>query len=205
MAATLPLALDIATLERVVLRPVPEFTDDDFFDFCQEHQLLRIERDAEGEVIVMAPAGSENGLVQFEIAAELRTWSGRSGPGIVLAEAGITLPDTSVFSPDACWIPVERWNAVPRARRKKFAPLVPAFVVEVRSPSDRKKDLHLKMLAYLRNGVDLGWLIDPDSRTVAIYRSAVDVPAELKNPESVAGEGPIAGFVLNLKAIYDQL
>jgi Uma2 family endonuclease len=58
MAATLPLALDIATLERVVLRPGPEFTEDDFSEFCQEHSLLRIERNSEGEVIIMAPAAS---------------------------------------------------------------------------------------------------------------------------------------------------
>jgi hypothetical protein len=44
MAATLPLALDIATLERVVVRPGPEFTEDDFFEFCQEHSLFDREK-----------------------------------------------------------------------------------------------------------------------------------------------------------------
>ncbi len=206
MAAVLPLALDVATLERVVLRPGDEFTEDDFFDFCQEHELLRIERNSAGEIIIMAPAGLESSFAEGNIGKQLSTWAEKYGRGIVLsASAGLTLPDGSVLSPDACWIPIERWNAVPRKQRKKFARLVPAFVIEVRSPSDHKKDLHEKMLVYLRNGVELGWLIDPESQTVSIYKPGQERPIELVNPESISGEGPVAGFVLDLKRIYEQL
>jgi Uma2 family endonuclease len=206
MAATLPLALDIATLEQVVLRPGPEFTEDDFFEFCQEHSLLQIERNAEGEVIIMAPAGFESGFIELEVAAQLREWAKKDRRGIVAgATAGITLPDTSVFSPDACWIPMDRWEAIPRKQRQPFPPLVPAFVIEIRSPSDRKKDLGEKMQTYLRNKVDLAWLIDPQSRTVRIYSADRKTPTELNEPERVFGEGPVAGFVLELKQIYDQL
>jgi Uma2 family endonuclease len=88
---------------------------------------------------------------------------------------------------------------------QKFPPLVPAFVVEIRSPSDRKKDLHEKMQTYLRNKVELGWLIDPQSNTVTIYSADGETPSELREPERVFGEGPVAGFVLDLKQIYDQL
>lgn len=206
MAATLPLSLDIASLERVVLRPGPEFTDDDFFAFCREHSLMRIERNAEGEVIIMAPAGFESGFIEGEVFAQLREWAKKDGRGIVAgATAGITLPDRSVFSPDACWIPIGRWEAIPRKQRQRFAPLVPAFVIEIRSPGDRKKDLQQKMQSYLRNQVELGWLIDPQARTVAIYSAARETPSELKDPERVHGEGPVDGFVLELKQIYDQL
>ena len=79
MAATLPLALDIATLERVVLRPDPSFSNDDFFDFCQQHELLRIERNAEGEIVIMTPAGFDSNWIAFEIAAELRSWTKKDG------------------------------------------------------------------------------------------------------------------------------
>ncbi len=121
------------------------------------------------------------------------------------AETGLTLPDTSVFSPDACWVPRARWKAIPRKLREGFAPVVPAFVIEVRSRTDRKKDLHEKMQAYMRNGVELGWSIDPRSRTVAVYKAEAETPVELKDPERVYGEGPVAGFVLELKQIYDEL
>ncbi|MBV9157580.1 MAG: Uma2 family endonuclease [Acidobacteriaceae bacterium] len=206
MAAVFPLALDVAALERVIVRPVDEFTDDDFFDFCQEHELLRIERNSAGEIIIMAPVGTEGGFAELEVAAELRDWAKKNGRGIVLSSsAGVTLPDKSVFSPDACWIPIERWKAVPPGKRRKFAPLLPAFVIEVRSPSDRRKDLHEKMLSYIRNGVELGWMIDPQSRTVSIYKPGQETPVELNDPQRVKGEGPVTGFVLDLKRIYDQL
>jgi Uma2 family endonuclease len=207
MAATLPLALDLATLDRVVVRPGPEFTEDDFFEFCQEqHSLLRIERNSEGEIIIMAPAGMESGFIELEVAAQLREWAQKDRQGIVLGPtAGLTLPDKSVLSPDASWIPMERLKALSRKQRQKFPPLVPAFVIEICSPSDRKKDLQEKVQTYLRNKVELGWLIDPQSRTVSIYTSERETPNELIDPERVFGEGPVSGFVLQLKQIYDQL
>jgi Uma2 family endonuclease len=201
MPATLPLALDLATVDRVVVRPGPEFTEDDFFEFCQEqHSLLRIERNSEGEIIIIAPAGMESGFIELEVAAQLREWAQKDRQGIVLGPtAGLTLPDKSVLSPDASWIPMERLRALSRKQRQKFPPLVPAFVVEIRSPSDRKTDLQEKMQTYLRNKVELGWLIDPQSRTVTIYSSERETPNELIDPERVFGEGPVAGFVLQLK------
>ena len=207
MAATLPLALDLATLERVILRPGPEFTEDDFFEFCQEqHSLLRIERNSDGEIIIMAPAGFESDFIGVEVIAQLRESAKKDGRGVVAGPtAGLTLPDKSVLSPDASWIPMERLKALSRNQRQKFPPLVPAFVVEIRSPSDRVKDLQEKMQTYLRNQVELGWLIDPQTRTVSIYSSDRETPNELIDPERVFGEGPVAGFVLQLKQIYDQL
>jgi Uma2 family endonuclease len=207
MPATLPLALDLATVDRVVVRPGPEFTEDDFFEFCQEqHSLLRIERNSEGEIIILAPAGMESGFIELELAAQLREWAQKDRQGIVLGPtAGLTLPDKSVLSPDASWIPMERLKALSRKQRQKFPPLVPAFVIEICSPSDRKRDLQEKMQTYLRNKVELGWLIDPQSRTVMIYSSERETPNELIDPERVFGEGPVAGFVLQLKQIYDQL
>jgi Uma2 family endonuclease len=56
------------------------------------------------------------------------------------------------------------------------------------------------MEAYLANGVQLGWLIDPIERTVTVYRPARP-PQVLSNPASVEGEGPVAGFVLSLDRI----
>lgn len=204
--ATEPLAfkVDLETMDRVVLRPGREFTDDDFFDFCQQqHELLRIERNAKGEIIIMPPVGFEGASIETEVAGELRDWAKRDGRGLAFgANTGMKLPDGSTFAPDAFWITREIWKAIPRNVRKKFAPCVPPFVIEIRSPTDRKKDLHEKMLIYMRNGVELGWLIDPLSRTVRIYELGEE-PIELDNPARVEGEGPVAGFVL--QKIYELL
>lgn len=206
--ATDPLVfkVDLETMERAVLRPGPEFTDDDFFDFCQQqHKLLRIERNAEGDIIIMPPVGYEGTFAEGKVYEQLSLWARRDGRGIALpANAGTKFPDGSTLSPDALWITKETWRAIPRHIRKKFAPCVPPFLIEIRSPSDRKKDLHEKMLTYLRNGVELGWLLDPISRTVRIYRQGAPF-VELENPSRVEGEGPVAGFVLDLKEIYDML
>jgi Uma2 family endonuclease len=206
-AATVPIVIDMDTFERIVLRPPPDFSDDDFFDFCQrrENELFRIERDADGDIIIMAPVGWDGTFQESRILVALANWADLDGRGIAVgSNAGLKLPDGSTRSPDACWLPNEMWRAIPRRNRKKFPPMVPPFVIEVRSPSDRKKDLHEKMLTYLRNGVELGWLIDPLSRTVRIYKPGEEF-IELNDPERVEGEGPVAGFVLDLKRIYDQL
>jgi Uma2 family endonuclease len=203
----LPLVLDLATVVRVVFRPEPDFTDNDFFDFCQQPQneLFRIERNAEGDIIIMAPIGGEGTYFEYEVGWQLGAWAKNDGRGVVLsANAGLKLPDGSTLSPDACWIPNELWRSMPRKQRKEFIPLVPPFVIEVRSRTDRKKELHEKMLAYLRNGVELGWLIDPLTRTVRIYKQGAEF-IELQDPARIEGEGPVAGFVLDLKHIYDQL
>jgi Uma2 family endonuclease len=204
-AVTVPLVIDLDHFERVVLRPDAHFTCDRFVEFCQQHALLRIERNAEGEIIVMAPVGGEGSFLEFQVGLQLGIWAERDQRGIVLSPSlGVTLPDGSTVSPDACWVPNEMWQAVPRELRKKFPPLVPPFVIEIRSPTDRKKDLHEKVLAYLGNGVELGWLIDPLSRTIRIYKQSEKF-LELNDPSHVEGEGPVAGFTLDLNRIYDRL
>lgn len=203
--AQLPITLDMATVDRVVFHPEPELSDDEFFDFCQQHELLRIERNAEGDIIVMAPVNYEGATAESEVCFQLVAWAKADGRGQALGpNAGIKLPDGSTFAPDAFWITNDQRHAIPRKQRKKFPPLVPPFIIEIRSETDRKKDLHEKMLAYLLNGVELCWLIDPISRKVSIYKPG-EAPIELDGPARVEGQGPVAGFVLDLKHIYDQL
>ena len=61
-----------------------------------------------------------------------------------------------------------------------------------------------EMSEWLANGAQLGWLIDPDARTVEIYRPGFE--AETRGgASSVAGEGPVAGFVLGLLPVWDPL
>ena len=206
MPEMLPLALNMATIDRVTLRPGAEFTEEDFFAFCQEHSLMQIERNSVGDVIIMGPAALESDFIVVEIVAQLRAWARKDGQGIVLGPtAGITLPDKTLCSPDTCWIPIGRWKALSRKQRQSFGAVVPSFIIEVRMPNDRKKELQERMQGYLRNRVELGWLVDPQARTVSIYSFDRPTVSELIQPERVFGEGPVAGFVLELKQIYDQL
>ena len=186
----------------VRMHPVIDLTDDKFFDFCQINRDLRIERTATGELLIMPPTGSETGGSNFELAVQLGTWIKRDGTGKGFdSSTGFTLPNGATVSPDISWVKLERWNALSASQRIKFAPIVPDFVVELRSESDTLKDLSDKMQQYINNGVKLGWLIDRKRRRVYIYRPGVPVQ-QLDNPETVSGDPELPGFVLKLGEIW---
>ncbi len=129
-------------------------------------------------------------------------WNRREGRGIVTeSNGGFTLPDGSVRAPDAAWIAAARFNAIPAEKCKRFARITPDFVIELRSLTGSRPDLEQKMEMWMRNGVTLAWLIDPEERTGTIYRPG-QAPEKLDSISHVSGEGPVAGFVLPLDRIF---
>jgi len=82
-----------------------------------------------------------------------------------------------------------------------MAPICPQFIIELRSESHRPADLRGKMDMWMANGAELAWLIDPFEKAVIIYRPGV-APERLDTISQVAGEGPVAGFVLPLDRIF---
>ena len=153
----------------------------------------------------MAPAGSESGRVNANLIISLGIWARADGTGEVFeSSAGFTLPNGATVGPDVAWIKLERWLAVPAADRRKFAPICPDFVAELRSPSDSLPKLRVKMRQYIEQGVLLGWLLDPMKSKVEIYRpdQAVEV---LDRPTTLSGGDVLPGFVLDLRGILDDL
>ncbi|MFW9260532.1 Uma2 family endonuclease [Nostoc sp. CALU 546] len=179
-----------------------QMTNEQFYEFCQANGDLRIERTANGEVIVMPPAFSDTGNRNFNIAAQLGNWTEQDGTGIGFdSSAGFTLPNGAMRSPDASWIELERWNALTDAQKASFAPICPSFVIELRSSSDRLIKLQDKMQEYIDNGALLGWLIDRQNRKVYIYRPNREVEI-LDNPEVVSGNPELPGFILRMGKIW---
>ncbi|MGQ4645880.1 Uma2 family endonuclease [Lyngbya aestuarii] len=184
------------------LQPIIDLTDDQFFEFCQINRDLHIERSATGELLIMPPTGSETGNRNAKLTVQLGVWAERDGTGIYFdSSTGFKLPKGAERSPDAAWVKRERWNALTAQQQKKFAPICPEFVVELRSPSDQLQPLQEKMQEYLENGTLLGWLIDRKNRQVYIYRPGLSVEC-LENPVSVSGESVLPGFVLDLSKIW---
>lgn len=176
--------------------------DDAFYRWCQENAHLRIERSADGELEIMPPAGWETGSRNNEIARQLGNWAADDGGGVACdSSTGYRLPNRAVRSPDASWILKERVLAVPGEQRAQFLPMCPDFVIELLSPSDSIETLQAKLDEYLANGADLGWLIDPGRRQVHVYRPGCE-PEILDDPASVAGEGLLAGFTLELGPVF---
>src|ERR1700676_1803239 len=77
-------------------------SEDDFFDFCAANRDLRIERTAEGDILIMPPTGIETGDSNSEINYQLRHWAKRDGTGRAFdCDTGFTLPNGAVRAPDA--------------------------------------------------------------------------------------------------------
>ncbi|MFB2878566.1 Uma2 family endonuclease [Floridanema aerugineum] len=178
-----------------------KLTDEQFFQLCQDNRDLRFERNANGELIIMPPTGGETGNRNGRLTQQLFNWTDVDGTGIAFdSSTGFKLPNGGDRSPDAAWIPLERWNALTVEQKRRFLPLCPDFVVELLSPSDSLTATQEKMQEYLANGTRLGWLIVRASRRVEIYRQGREVEV-LESPASLSGEDVLPRFVLNLEPI----
>ena len=150
----------------------------------------------------MAPEGGSSGRGGSRLAALLDRWAEQDGTGQVFGSStGFHLPNGATRSPDVAWVRNERLEALTDEEWKKFLPLCPDFVLELRSPSDSMHKLHEKMEEYRDNGAELGWLLDPLSKQVHVYRPGATVEV-LKSPGSVSGEPLLRGFALDVPRIW---
>jgi Uma2 family endonuclease len=186
----------------VNLAPVIELTDEAFYQLCRNNPDLRFERTAKGELVIMPPMGGEGGKREADLTFEIVAWNRQAQLGVVFsASTGFKLPNGADRSPDAAWISQARWDALSLEQRRRFPPIAPDFVIELRSETDELPTLQAKMREYMETGVLLGWLLDPKTRQVEIYRP--DQPPEiLENPASLSGEDLLPGFVLDLSRIF---
>ncbi|MDQ2834189.1 MAG: Uma2 family endonuclease [Acidobacteriota bacterium] len=184
-------------------RPETPMSDVDLMLFCAANDIARLEREVDGEILVMSPAGTRTGKRNAAIVGALDAWAEADGRGFAFdSSTGFTLPDNSIRSPDAAWIEAARWNALSEAEKNRFSPLCPDFIVELRSPSDDLATLEGKMEQWMANGAELAWLIDPVEQAVSIYRSG-ESPEIRHRPTLVLGGDPIAGFELAMARIWN--
>jgi Uma2 family endonuclease len=190
---TKPLLLDVHS---ITLR----ITHEEFEKLCLDNPDLKLELTANGELIVMAPAGWESSEKNGDLFGELWTWNRQTRIGRAFdSSGGFTLPNGAVKSPDVTWI--ERSKLIDIPAGVKFPQVIPDFVIELRSDTDRMPKLREKMEEYRDNGVRLGWLIDPQNQQVEIYRLGREVEV-LESPSSLSGEDVLPGFTLDLGSIF---
>lgn len=180
---------------------VPGLSEEEFLALCQEYPDCFLEYTADGTVIIMPPTDPETSEAELEIASQLNYWARKQRRGHVTGSTGgFFFPDGSRRSPDAAWFDAERWKQAKKPGTR-FPIFVPDFVIEFHSPQDKPRLLRDKMEEYMKNGVKLAWLVDPKQRAVSIYRPGRE-PEIVANPSSVAGEGPVEGFVLDLSSVF---
>ncbi|HEY4364271.1 MAG TPA: Uma2 family endonuclease [Bryobacteraceae bacterium] len=182
-----------------------EFSDEEYWAFCEVNPDLHVERTAEGEIVVAPPAGGESDFRNTEVVIQLGQWAKKDGAGKAFGSSvQFLLPDGSGLSPDAAWVSNESLESLTKQQRKKFLPLSPEFVIDVLSPSDVLKEAKTKMERWIANGVQLAWLVDGHARTVYICRPSHD-PKTRRSLKALSGEGPVVGFVLELARIWEGL
>ena len=182
--------------------PAMDMSREQFFEFCQLNRDVRIERNAEGSIAVMTPAGGETGARNGFLVAALYRWAEQNGTGVAFdSSTGFELPNGAVRSPDAAWVLRNRLARLSPEDKERFLPLCPDFVIELISPSDSRAAVQRKMEEYRANGARLGWLIDPARREVTVYR-ADGSPEQRAEPDVVTGETVLPRFSLDLPAIW---
>jgi Uma2 family endonuclease len=194
---------DLETSATLILDREHPLTDEAYYAFCVANPDLRIERMPDGEIVIVPPAGGESDFRSVKAIVALDVWAEKQRHGRAFgSSAQFLLPNGAALSPDAAWVSNERIATLSKRQRQEFLKLVPEFVIEVMSPSDRLAAAKRKMRLWAANGVDLGWLIDGDNRRVYVYRGHGAEPRVVADAESIAGEGPVEGFVLPLDSIW---
>ena len=184
------------------LDSVIKLTSEQFYKLCQANPDLKLERNAQGDLIIMPPTGGETGKTNSNINAQIWFWNEQKQLGEVFdSSTGFTLPSGADRSPDVSWVEKSRWNALTKEQKEKFIPLCPDFVIEILSPNDSLKKTQNKMQEYIDNCCRVGWLINRKRQEVEIYRSGQDIEI-LKLPQTLSGENVLPGFVLNMRKIW---
>lgn len=194
VSLTLPLVLETTEVH---------LTDEQFYQLCRSNPDLSIERSAKGALIVMPPVGGEGGSYEMDLGGELYLWNKQSAQGKVFSSSTLfKLPNGGDRSPDAAWIELSRWQSLTPEQRRKFPPIAPDFVIELRSPTDDLELLQAKMQEYMDAGVRLGWMLNPQEQQVEIYRQGQ--PKEVRQlPTELSGEDVLRGFVLPVSRFQD--
>ncbi len=178
------------------------FSDDQFFEFCQMNDNLRIERTSQVEIIILPPTGGKTGFRNAELVAEVGIWNRQKKGGVIFdSSTGFKLPNGATYSPDLAWLRNDRWEALTEKQKEKHAPICPDFVVELLSISQDVASLKTKMEEYMENGCSLGWLIDPYGRTTYIFRPKLPMEEVPFNQELFGGQ-VLDSFKIKLADIF---
>ncbi|WP_017292957.1 Uma2 family endonuclease [Geminocystis herdmanii] len=180
------------------LESITSLNRDQFYQLCLNNPKLQLERNPQGELIIMSPVGGISGEKEANLIFKIAFWNEEKKLGKVFSSSTIfSLPKGGDRSPDVAWVSLEKWEKLTEKEREGFPPICPDFVIELRSKSDRLKPLQEKMIEYLDSGLQLGWLINPQDKTVEIYRPNQEVEI-VKMPVNLSGENVLPDLELKL-------
>lgn len=200
---TAVLVNDFATgqTEAFTLELEGDMDDVAFYRFCRRNDHLRFERNPDGTILIMPNTGGKTGIRNTKTVSRLDMWSESHDGKVFDSSTAFKLPNFATRSPDSAWVSDERWNQLSDEEQERFPPIAPDFVVELMSASDQLKKAQEKMLEYIENGVRLGWLIQPSSETVFIYRADGTISKVTTFDQTLSGEEVLPNFEFPLRLL----
>ena len=185
---------------RVKLPEGWDTTDEALMRLSSLNDSWLFELTAEGELVIMSPEGFGSSRVGMDIAIQIGAWSNAGGGGVMFgAQLGVRLADSSVLSPDTAWISDELFGE--RDVSEGYLRDCPELIVEVVSRTDSLVEQQEKMQLWIKNGAQLGWLVDPSREIVVVYRPNTE-PEQLDKPGRLGGEDVCAGLEVDLERIW---
>jgi Uma2 family endonuclease len=184
----------------------------ELLDFNDDHVLatfsslnphLRLETDRNYNLIIQMATYDKTGKHNLALGAKIYNWNEENKLGEAFdSSTGFKMPVTnSIKSPDVSFILHSRLEVL--EDENQFRTIAPDFVIELRSSTDRLKVAIAKMEEYIENGVRLGWLIDPQTENVHIYRLNGNHTTQTFD-EKLSGEDVLPKFELDLRNIIKK-
>lgn len=155
-----------------------------------------------GVIVTMPAPGFRHGVCQSNVVFLLQTYVRSNRCGRVTVESGLQTefdPDT-VRSPDVAFWSAERlpWDQMPEV----YPDVAADLVVEIQSPSSRRQTTQDKIREYLNRGVRTIWIVDPEARTVTVYRRAGEGRL-LWDDATLTGEDVLPGFQCRVAEFFE--
>ena len=159
----------------------------------------------DGEVVCKATANDNHGALVAELLLELGNYLRRNREAVARTDVRhLQRSEGRVFLPDVSVTLRSRAVVDPEVRARGPIEVVPDFAIEVLSPDDAAGRVLERADYYMRSGVRLLWVVDPDTETVTVYRPGA--PQELhRAPESLDGAPVLGDFQLDLASLFAVL
>jgi len=170
----------------------------------------------DGSIVVMGPSDYESDEITIEFARVMANWVRPRKLGRVTGSAaGFILPKSeeensssengsngqkeprNLRAPDVSFVRADRLKRT----KRDFVELVPDLMVEVKSKTDRVKPLVKKIDLFLELGAVVGILIDPDKRTLTVYRPNQS-PATLCDGDTLTLPELLPGWELTISELW---
>jgi Uma2 family endonuclease len=152
----------------------------------------------DGEIVEKMPSFKPS-RIGSRISHLLSNYLDEHDIGYVTGEAGgYKMSSEDTFNPDVGYISRVRLPEEP----EREAPVPPDFAVEVKSPTDRKREMRRKAEKYLEYGTRLVWLVFPDEQQVEVYSVADEDVVTVGMDGVLDGKDVLPDFSLAVKDIF---